>query len=391
MYFEEGVELLLEGTHYFHKNYKKIYGQLALRLDNDTYLTTGGNKLLCELEESDITACDIKTGDLGKLFMERPNINVFIFGCTQDSAAASEDLDYLPVALDDMAHLAGSKVKIVADASPDTLLSALSDTDVCLIQGSGFVVVSDTMWQAAASAQVIEKTCEAHVQGKVIGGTTPIDTEVAEKLREEFLSSYLQANENSITEYIEFDEEAHVLRNALKKTCDSLVQEELVFGSWGNVSARLDDETFMITPTAINTLDMKIEDLTRVRIDDLECLDQMKPSGSSYLHAEMYKNIPECNAIIHTHSNACSIFAACSAGFAINDSNLTQLIGDIKLIPFAPESKKTMADKTVSVMKDTHAAIMANQGAIFYGPSLEVVLEVAKSVEILARKLLNLE
>ena len=390
MFFEEGVSILMEGVRYFHKNYKNIYGQMALRFDDETYLMTGGNKLLHEITPLDITACDISTGDLGKLFTDKPDFNVFIFGCTQAAVEASKDKDFLPVALDDMAHLAGSKVKIVPDANPETLLKAFSDTNVCLVKGVGFTVVSDTIWHAAASAQIVEKSCEAFVHGKLLGGIVPIDAKVADALHSDYINSYMDANKNSITDYISFNEESYDLRNSLKKTCDTLINDELIFGSWGNVSARLDYETFLITPTAINTLDMKPEEFTRVEIKKLRALDHMKPSGSAYLHAKMYQEIPGCNAIIHTHSNACSIFAACAAGFAINDPTMRQLIGDVKLIPFIHESKKRMADKVVSLMQDTHAAIMANQGAIFYGPSLEVVLEVAESIETLAQKLLNL-
>lgn len=388
MFFEEGVSILMEGAHYFHKNYKNIYGQIALRFDDETYLITGGNKLLYEIAESDITACDIKTGDLGKIFTEKPEINVFIFCCTQDSVEASQSDDFVPVALDDMAHLAGSRLKIAQDANPDTLLEALNDTNVCLVKGSGFTVVSDSIWHAAASAQVVEKSCEAYIKGKLIGGITAINTNVAEALKKNYQDSYLQSNINSITDYVAFNESSYDLRNQLKKICDVLVEDELLFGTWGNASAKLDDDTFIITPTAINFLDLKVEELTRVKINSLQCLDHMLPSSSSYLHAKMYKELPSCNAIIHTHSNACGIFAACSAGFTINDKTLSKVIGDVKLIPYTPESKKITADNTVSIMQDTHAAIMANQGAIFYGPSLDIALEVAQSVEIIAKKLI---
>lgn len=390
MFFEEGVSILMEGVSYFHKNYKNIYGQMALRFDDETYLMTGGNKLLCEIKDSDIEMCNIKTGDLGKLFTDKPDFNVFIFGCTQSSVEASKDNEFLPVALDDMAHLAGSKVKIVDNANPETLLEAFSDTNVCLVRGAGFTVVSDSIWQAAASAQVVEKSCEAFVHGKLIGGIVPIAPSISDLLRRNFTESYINANKNSTADYISFNEESYDLRNSLKNTCNALIQNELVYGSWGNASVRLDDENFLITPTAVNTLDMKPEEFPMLKTSSLESNNHMKPSGSAYIHARMYKDIRDCNAIIHTHSNACSIFAACAAGFAINAPTMRQLIGDVKLIPFVPESKKIMADKTVSIMQDTHAAIMANQGAIFYGPSLDVVLEIAESVETLACKLLNL-
>ena len=387
MIFEEGVKILMEGVSAFHENTKKMYGQMALRLDDDTYLMTGDNKLLAAITEEDITACDINTGDLGQIFQEKPDKNVFIFGCTQDSVEVSNLYSGMPVALDDLAHLTGSSLKIATDINPETIIEALSDTNVCLIKGAGFMVASRKMWMAVAASQIVEKSCEAYVHGKMIGEAKAIPMQVANSLKESF-KDYLTENSEEMLEYVEFDEENFDQRSELVKTCTALADDDLIYGTWGNASVKLDDDSMLITPTSINYSNIKNEDLVKVDLNTLKYSDQRTPSGSSSLHARMYKELPGCNAIVHTHSNACSVFAACEAGFAIPNPTLQQLIGDVKVIPFNVD-KSQMEQSAIEILADTHAAILSHEGAIFYGPSLEVVTEVAHTVEQVAQSLLQ--
>ena len=74
MTYEEGSRLLTNALKGFHGKFKKMYGQIALRLDEDTYLTTGGNKALSDITEDYYEVCDIKTGDLGEIFRSQEKI-----------------------------------------------------------------------------------------------------------------------------------------------------------------------------------------------------------------------------------------------------------------------------------------------------------------------------
>ena len=77
----------------FHGRFKKMYGQICLRVDEYTYMSTGGNKVLSEIREEDYEICDIKAGDLGEIFRSRKDINAIIFGCSADTVRASSDSD----------------------------------------------------------------------------------------------------------------------------------------------------------------------------------------------------------------------------------------------------------------------------------------------------------
>ena len=100
----------------FHGKFKAMYGQLCVRVDKNTFLSTGGNKILAEITEDSYELCDINSGDLGEIFTRRSDINAILFGCTADAVAVSENADVIPVTLEDLARLTGSELKVYASS-----------------------------------------------------------------------------------------------------------------------------------------------------------------------------------------------------------------------------------------------------------------------------------
>lgn len=391
MNYEIGMDLMQKGIKGFHGRFKKMFGQMALRLDDETYLITGDVKLLSGITEESIIECDINTGYLGNIFVRLPEVNALIFGCTADAVAVSEKYEKMPVALDDMAQIAGAWVPVIEDASPNNVVKALKNSSVCLVRGSGLIAAASNMRKAVAAAQICQKSCESIIHGEMLGGIKPFSESTASSLKNKFLSTYVETNQDEFVNYIGFEEETFAIRSSIIDHGKSLVKNDLVYGSWGNLSVKLNDEEMLITPSSIDYFDIKIEDIVQMRIDSLEYGDQRVPSSDAALHAQMYKSLPDCNAIIHTHSNAMSVFAACEAGFALADPQMQQVIGDIKVIPYAPNGSDELIDNVVSSMRDTHAAILAHHGAIFYGPSLDVVFQVAEAVELMGRRILGFD
>lgn len=387
---ETAVTALLDAMNGFHGRFKKIYGFVALRIDEDTYLTSGGNKLISAIVEDDLEICDIYSGDLGDLFRRRSDINAFIFGCSEDTVAVSSEVSSLPVALEDLAQLAGSTVNVAANATPQSILTALKSGNVCLVRGTGAVAVSKDIRDVVASLHIIQKSCEAYVHGKMLGGMKPLDVNVATWLRGTYTNEYLDTNDVSEhVNYIGFDEELFKLRSNIIDAGKNLIEDDLVFGRSGNLSIRVNDHEMLISPSSMDYYDIGIEDIVQVNIDTLDYGNQRVPSSDAEMHANMYKELAGCNAIIHTHSNACGVFAACEAGFALTDPVLQQLIGNVRVVPYTPENPDEYMNNLLSILHETHAVILPHHGAIFYGPSLEIVHEIAKSVEMMARNILQ--
>lgn len=389
MDYDKGSALLSNTVKGFHGRIKKMYGQIFLRLDKNTYLSTGGNAPLSEITPDNYILCDINTGDMGEIFRRCPNINALIIGVSQDTVKVSQRDTALPVALEDLAHLTGHELAVIPDASPDSVCSALSGASVCLIKGIGVLSAASNLRKAAAGIQIVAKACEAEVHGALLGGTVAIPEKHADACRYDFSSDYIKRNESSEVAYMGFDESEFGLRSQLIDYGHELVNKDLAYGSWGNLSVKLNDHEMLITPSSMDYFDIRPEDIVKMDINTLDYGKQRIPSGTAPIHASIYREIPSCKAIIHTHSNAVSVFAACRAGFTVNDPALRELIGDILVIPAAYPGTPEIVRNVTDTMKNTHAAIAPHHGGFFTGPSLEVVLPIAEAVEMRARNILG--
>ncbi len=388
MNLEQGIKLVLNGSKAFHSRLISVFGQMALRLDDEKYLMTTENLKLSRLESEDVGVYDISTGDIGAIFRARPDINAIVIAVTADSVEVSKR-GPLAATLDDLAMLIGPDVPVAKNSDPKTILKAISNRGGCFIEGLGIIGVGKNMQEAAAAVQIIEKAAEAEIKGSLIGGSKKIDAKVADSLRQYHIENYSIVNSDDYVNFVGFDENEFSLRNSLIEYGKKMCKDDLVYGSWGNLSVKLNDEEMLITPSGMDYFDIKPEDIVKVNITSLESKDARKPSTESLLHAAMYRYLPNCGAIMHTHSNGCSVFAAAQAGFVIEDPALHEIIGDVLAADYAPSGTKQLAINAVSTLQHTHAAILANHGAIFYGPTLDVVLAVANAVEAKACNLLG--
>ncbi|MBR2674132.1 MAG: class II aldolase/adducin family protein [Mogibacterium sp.] len=388
MDYDKGVLLLENAVKGFHGKFKKMYGQMAVRLDDSSYLATGGTKILAEIKTNEFELCDINSGDFGEIFKARKDINAIIFGCSSDTASASADVSSIPASLEDLAMLTGPELKVISDTSSEALIQAVSDTNVCLIKGIGAIAACSNLKKAVAGIQIVEKACEAENHGKLIGGAIALDTETALSCRNSFENDYTNRNEESHVNFIGFDEDEFALRSQLIEFGKDLVRHDLSYGSWGNLSVRLNENEMLITPSSMDYFEIKPEDIVRVNLHTLEYGDQRIPSSEAPMHAAIYRKRSDADSIIHTHSNAISVFAACEKGFAIEDSALKGLIGDILITEYAPAGSDRLAEVVCAAMENTHACIIPHHGAVFYGPSLDVVFAIAEAVEQKARNLL---
>ena len=95
--------------------------------------------------------------------------------------------------------------------------------------------------------------------------------------------------------------EEQELRNIVVATGPELLREGLVARTWGNISARVDDTHYLITPSGM--------DYEKLTADDLVLCDRVRgtfeggnrPSSERGVHAIAYELFPEVGFVIHTH------------------------------------------------------------------------------------------
>ena len=382
-------EALLKRSNAFRERYFTAYGQLVLRVNEETYISSRENLRLSKLTEKDFELFDINTGDIGRIFSSRDDINAIVFICTEAAVRFSKENQMMRPALDDLAQIIGPDVTVCPDGTARTLLKALRNRRGCFIQGSGIIAVGETIEEAIAGARILEKSAEAEIYSGRLNGLQYLDPAAAQELHKYYDRSYSKVNQKEKVDFISSDAEEFQLRNRIIDCGKDMSRSELVQGSWGNISLRLNPDTMLITPSGMDYFSIRTEDIVRMNIHDLKYGMQRKPSSEYRLHAALYRRYPECNAIIHTHSNGISAFAAAHAGFRISEPPMDRLIGDMHCSEYRTPGTDELCDSIMEAIEGSHACIIANHGAIFYGNDLDVTLAIANAVESRACNLLG--
>lgn len=382
-------EALLKRSNAFRERYFTAYGQLVLRVNEETYISSRENLRLSKLTEKDFELFDINTGDIGRIFSSRDDINAIVFICTEAAVRFSKENQIMRPALDDLAQIIGPDVTVCPDGTARTLLKALRNRRGCFIQGSGIIAVGETIEEAIAGARILEKSAEAEIYSGRLNGLQYLDPAAAQELHKYYDGSYSKVNQKEKVDFISSGAEEFRLRNRIIDCGKDMSRSELVQGSWGNISLRLNPDTMLITPSGMDYFSIRTEDIVRMNIHDLKYGMQRKPSSEYRLHAALYRRYPDCNAIIHTHSNGISAFAAAHAGFRISEPPMDRLIGDMHCSEYRTPGTDELCDSIMEAIEGSHACIIANHGAIFYGNDLDVTLAIANAVESRACNLLG--
>ena len=169
-----------------------------------------------------------------------------------------------------------------------------------------------------------------------------------------------------------------------------LLDTGLVQGTWGNLSLRLDEDHLLITPSGMNYRILEPEDICKIEISSGKYEGKRKPSSEKELHRLIMLNYPQANAVIHTHSLYCQVFAAAQKKLPAIDPEF------IKVCPLGLECTKhelagtvVLAQEAVKTIGQSKGCLLGNHGVVLLGNSLSETLALALSAESAAQDFLD--
>ncbi|MHA2100340.1 MAG: class II aldolase/adducin family protein [Candidatus Kariarchaeaceae archaeon] len=178
------------------------------------------------------------------------------------------------------------------------------------------------------------------------------------------------------------EDKINQIRNLVCESGRRMRSTGLVAGTWGNVSIRLDEDNMVITPSGIDYENAMPMDMATMNIQTLQWEGNRKPSSEAKLHAQIYKERKNINAVIHTHSMNASTVAAARREVPPILDDMAQIIGPtIRVAKYALPSTKKIVKETVKALKGRNAALMANHGAIGIGRDIEEAFTVCQVLE----------
>ncbi len=163
-----------------------------------------------------------------------------------------------------------------------------------------------------------------------------------------------------------------------------LVEQGLIARTWGNVSCRVDDGHFVITPSGKPYETLTPEQIVKVAVETLEYGGDVKPSSEKGVHAEVYKARPEIQFVIHTHQKFASVACALGSGIKGIAGDAARIIGsEVPLAAYGLPGTKKLKNGVAEALRNSssNAFLMAHHGALCFGEDSEKAFEAAQTLE----------
>ena len=116
-------------------------------------------------------------------------------------------------------------------------------------------------------------------------------------------------------------------RAAIVEMGHTLIAKNLVAGSWGNISCRIDEQSIAITPSGRGYELLEPEDVVLIDREGAVLEGKRIPSSELKVHTAIYNAYPEAGAVIHTHSIYASALSAMHQDVPAIIEDIVQIIG----------------------------------------------------------------
>lgn len=162
-----------------------------------------------------------------------------------------------------------------------------------------------------------------------------------------------------------------------------LVKEGLIARTWGNISVRIDETRFVITPSGRAYDKITPRDVVLMNIADLSYEGDIKPSGEKGVHAEAYKQSLDIKAVIHTHQLVASTVAAARRDITVVNPTFAKILGGttIRCAAYGLPNTKQLKRATAAALQGRKACLMANHGVVCVGATMDEAFLVAQTLE----------
>lgn len=154
----------------------------------------------------------------------------------------------------------------------------------------------------------------------------------------------------------------------------------------GNLSVRLGDDRFLVTPTGFSKGMMEPEDMVVVDLQGKKLSGSYMPSSEIAMHLTIYRMRPDVGAVVHAHPCTATGFA--SAGIALDEplcSEVVITLGEVPLAPYATTGTMELSDSLRPFIPFHDAILMANHGVVTYGEDLRRAYMRMEAVEHYAK------
>jgi L-ribulose-5-phosphate 4-epimerase len=178
----------------------------------------------------------------------------------------------------------------------------------------------------------------------------------------------------------------------LEKLKEELVQlhlelprNNLVAWTSGNISARDPDSNLVvIKPSGVRYKHLTPENMVVVDLEGNIVDGNFKASSDTSSHCYIYRNMPDVNGVVHTHSRYATAFAVVGRSIPCHTTAMgDEFGGEIPCGGFALVGGDEIGKKVTEALRNSRSpsCLLVNHGVFAVGPSAEKAVQVAVMTE----------
>jgi len=172
----------------------------------------------------------------------------------------------------------------------------------------------------------------------------------------------------------------------------SLIKTGLIARTWGNVSYRINEEQYVITPSGRAYETLTPDEIVTVNIEDCSYEGDVEPSSEKGVHSEVYKQRKDVNFVIHTHQPYASAVSPLKIDIDILDPVAKALIGNKAVsVPYGLSGTKKLRNNVARAISQSKgkAYLMVSHGALCLGKDSDEAFRVAALLEQVCADFIN--
>lgn len=254
--------------------------------------------------------------------------------------------------------------------------------DSVILENHGVCCGGTNLQDAFQRFEALEVCAKAHIKAGAIGSPKVLSEEQIQMQSKSYYK--LEAFEYNPEMMCVKEKE---LRCQLARFVQRGYRQRLLSGSTGTFSARIDDDSFLITPYPLDRFTIEPEDLVMIRKDKKQL--GKKPSRALHAHRAIYNAHPEVNCIINAAPVNALAFSICGEKidtYTIPESYV--FVGDVGLLPFdATFNDYDLMNSTLGLK--TPAAVLENNGVMVVGADILSAFDKLEVLECSAEAIID--
>ncbi len=252
--------------------------------------------------------------------------------------------------------------------------------DSVILENHGVVVGGESLPHAFQRFEAFEFAAKTIIKGRQLGAVRYLTDQQLEQAHSRSVALQKYKPETASSEEMELRRQ---LCEFIRRGC----RQRLLISTEGSFSARLGDDSFVITPTQKDRERLGIDDLVLINGDRREA--GRKASRAVFAHQAIYRKHPHVQAIAFAHPVNATAFSVTDSTFdarTIPESYV--FLRDVARVPYGVQYRNdgSIAD---SISVASPAAILENDGVLVTGSSVLDTFDRLEVLESTAEAVIN--